>query len=218
MAGKGIEIGPTGDTVRHNIARVRRARGLAYTELSKQLAEAGRLIPPLGLRRIEDGERRVDVDDLVALAAVLWVDPVVLMAPPLYGGGLETEVTGLGRCNSSQAVNWLGGQSLIAPTAPRAEVVTRTEFALTARHRQVAPAEIPADLEVTAAPALLQRLERMVDSYAQMGPGEDVTQMAKSVGFATLVDHVLPSVEPEIASKLVEVRDRLLALIQSDAS
>jgi transcriptional regulator with XRE-family HTH domain len=49
--------------------------------LSRQLAEVGREIPPLGLRRIESGERRVDVDDLVALAVVFDVSPLALLLP-----------------------------------------------------------------------------------------------------------------------------------------
>lgn len=49
--------------------------------MSRQLAEIGREIPPLGLRRIESGERRVDVDDLVALAFVFDVSPLALLLP-----------------------------------------------------------------------------------------------------------------------------------------
>ena len=50
-------------------------------ELSRQLAEMGRQIPPLGLRRIESEDRRVDVDDLVALALALGVSPITLLMP-----------------------------------------------------------------------------------------------------------------------------------------
>lgn len=56
-------------------------RRLGYAELSRKLAEMGRDIPPLGLRRIESGERRVDVDDLVALALALEVSVLVLLLP-----------------------------------------------------------------------------------------------------------------------------------------
>jgi hypothetical protein len=40
---------------------------------------AQRPIPELGLRRVELGERRVDYDDLLALAYVLQIAPVDLM-------------------------------------------------------------------------------------------------------------------------------------------
>lgn len=54
---------------------------MVYAELSRKLAEMGREIPPLGLRRIETGERRVDVDDLVALALALDLSPLALLLP-----------------------------------------------------------------------------------------------------------------------------------------
>lgn len=59
----------------------REARRLTYAELSRQLGDLGRDIAPLGLRRIEAGERRVDVDDLVALAMALGVSPLALLLP-----------------------------------------------------------------------------------------------------------------------------------------
>jgi transcriptional regulator with XRE-family HTH domain len=75
------EVGATGEVVRANIKRIRDNRGLAITTLSEQLSELGRPIPPLGLRRIESGDRRVDVDDLVALAIALDVTPTTLLMP-----------------------------------------------------------------------------------------------------------------------------------------
>jgi hypothetical protein len=63
-------------------ANVRRFRGdTSYAELSRRLAEIGRPIPPLGLRHLEAGSRRIDVDDLVALALALDVTPIALLAP-----------------------------------------------------------------------------------------------------------------------------------------
>lgn len=68
MAGKEIRLGPAGEQVRANVKRLR--GHMSYAELSRELERVGRPIPPLGLKRIEEGERRVDVDDLVALAEV----------------------------------------------------------------------------------------------------------------------------------------------------
>ncbi len=55
----------------------------------------GREIPPLGLRRIESGERRVDADDLVALAVALGVTPITLLMPYTATEDTRVEVTGL---------------------------------------------------------------------------------------------------------------------------
>jgi transcriptional regulator with XRE-family HTH domain len=77
-----IEIGITGSNVADNVLRLRKVRGLTVRTLSARLTEGGRSIPPSGLTRIELRERRVDVDDLVALAAALEVEPSQLMLSP----------------------------------------------------------------------------------------------------------------------------------------
>jgi hypothetical protein len=43
--------------------------------------DLGRPIPPLGLRHLEAGNRRIDVDDLVVLADALDVSPLMLLLP-----------------------------------------------------------------------------------------------------------------------------------------
>jgi transcriptional regulator with XRE-family HTH domain len=75
-------IGPTGERVQRNVERIRTARKLSKAELSVRTGKAGRLIPPLGISRIEAGTRRVDADDLVALALALNVSPATLLLPP----------------------------------------------------------------------------------------------------------------------------------------
>lgn len=72
-------LGETGRVVARNIRTIRKARNLAYTELSARLRDRGREIPTWGLRKIESGGRRVDTDDLVALALALNVSPLALL-------------------------------------------------------------------------------------------------------------------------------------------
>ena len=83
-----IDLGPTGVTVAENIAHWREERRIDFAELSRRLAALGRVIPPLGLRRIENQERRVDTGDLAALALALNVSPLALLlpAPPTATG------------------------------------------------------------------------------------------------------------------------------------
>lgn len=71
MTGKKIDIGPAGERLAANIKAIRTAKRLQYKELSDLMTAAGRPIAPLGVRRIEGHERRVDVQDLVTLAEVL---------------------------------------------------------------------------------------------------------------------------------------------------
>ncbi|MEV0435992.1 helix-turn-helix transcriptional regulator [Nocardia sp. NPDC050413] len=81
MAGKKNELGPTGETVATNVQKIRTRLNLSYAELSRRLEAVGRPIPVLGLGRIEKGERRVDVDDLMALSIALDVTPAALLMP-----------------------------------------------------------------------------------------------------------------------------------------
>lgn len=69
-----VPIGPTGRAVCENLKKFRQEQGMSFAELSRQM-EGVRPIAELGLRRMESGARRMDVDDLVCLAAVLGVTP-----------------------------------------------------------------------------------------------------------------------------------------------
>lgn len=75
-------LGPVGRQVRDNVKLLRTRRGLTHQQLSDLIQNAGRPIPVLGISRIENGARRVDVDDLAMLAAVLGTSPLRLMKAP----------------------------------------------------------------------------------------------------------------------------------------
>lgn len=81
MASSRIELGPTGERVRKRVAALRERRGLSRVELSKRLTALGHPLGLTALGRIEAGERRVDVDDLFALAVALNVSPLGLLLP-----------------------------------------------------------------------------------------------------------------------------------------
>ena len=79
MAAEPKPAGIVGERVAAALKRLR--RGTSTYELSRQLADIGWQIRPNGLTRVENGERRVDVDDLLALAVVLGVSPNRLLLP-----------------------------------------------------------------------------------------------------------------------------------------
>jgi transcriptional regulator with XRE-family HTH domain len=83
---KKIDLGAAGWNVARNVKGYRRERKLSYAELSRRLDECGRRIPPLGLRQLEKGERRVDIDDLFTLAEALNVEPWVLYMSDRWRG------------------------------------------------------------------------------------------------------------------------------------
>ncbi|SJN37283.1 Phage protein [Microbacterium esteraromaticum] len=49
---------------------------------ARLMTEAGRKMSPSGISKIENGDRRVDVDDLTALAYIFRTTPAALLTPP----------------------------------------------------------------------------------------------------------------------------------------
>lgn len=102
------ELGETGRYVARNVARIRNAQGLSTVRLAQMLDGAGRPISATAITRVESGERRVDVDDLVALAAALNVNPSALLLPPTADG--DVEVSGAGTVRALDAWEWMDGE------------------------------------------------------------------------------------------------------------
>lgn len=100
---------PTGKTVAENVRRIRDdVRGWSTYELSRKLSDAGRPIAPSALAKVERGERRVDVGDLMALAVALEVNPSALLFPPTIKG--DVEITGGGRIAAGIVWEWAEGE------------------------------------------------------------------------------------------------------------
>jgi transcriptional regulator with XRE-family HTH domain len=103
------QVEATGQHVRDNVTRLRKARGLTTYQLAQRLAEIGRPIPQSGISRIESGARRVDVDDLAALAIALGVSPSALLLPLDDDPSHAVEVTGAGSVPADVAWDWADG-------------------------------------------------------------------------------------------------------------
>ena len=102
-------MGPTALVVAANVRRHRERMGLGFAQLSRELGSAGRDIPPLGLGRIEAGERRVDVDELTALAAAFGVCPATLLMPEVEDAESIVQLTGAGKKQAQKIWSWLTG-------------------------------------------------------------------------------------------------------------
>lgn len=82
MGGERRELlGNVGDVVRANVRTLRKSQRLTTEDLAAKMKEAGREFYATGVTKIEMGNRRVDVDDLVAIAAALGVEPQELLTP-----------------------------------------------------------------------------------------------------------------------------------------
>jgi len=77
--------GQVGRTTAGQVRAVRNRRQLSQRALSARLTELGRPLVPSAVAKIETGERRVDVDDLIALALALEVSPARLLLPDHAG-------------------------------------------------------------------------------------------------------------------------------------
>lgn len=112
-----IKKGAVADAVAANVKTVRERRRLQQQQLSARLAELGRPIPPTALSKLEDGRRRVDVDDLVALAVALNVSPTRLLLPDAYDRRTQVQLTDEVQVPSDRAWRWAEGRGALAPNA-----------------------------------------------------------------------------------------------------
>lgn len=103
------ESGPAASQVARNIQRVRKARQLKQSEVSERLAAAGRPTLPTVVSKIERGERRIEVDDLVAFGRALDVPPVLLLFP--LGEEPDVEVLAGQSVPTWDAFRWFVGEA-----------------------------------------------------------------------------------------------------------
>lgn len=125
MAMGRIELGPTGRAVAANVKRLRAAKGMSLRALSEALEAKGRRLNQDAINKIENGAdpdsskgvRRVDADDLAALAAVFGVSPSSLLLPMTAKPADPVAVTGEGEMPADQAWAWAHGKRPLHLTA-----------------------------------------------------------------------------------------------------
>lgn len=102
------QVGPSGKHVASNVRRLRTTLGWSTYEVSAMLKDAGRPIAASSITNIEAGRRRVDADDLVALAVVFGVNPSALLLPVDESGSIE--LTGGGTVAGATVWEWADGE------------------------------------------------------------------------------------------------------------
>ena len=140
MGTRAITLGPTGRTVAANIASYRALRGLRLADLSDRMTTSGRPLSVVSLSAIENGERRADVDDLVALAAALDISPAALLMPasskPSDPAPATVHPEGDTNPDAAQLWGWLTAQSPLDAPLLMAE---RDEVAIEMWRREQVP-------------------------------------------------------------------------------
>jgi len=91
------------------VRAARQAIGMDLRSFSERVKETGRAMSPSALSKIENGERRVDVDDLTVFAYILQTTPAALLAPA-EGASQPTGVPS-GQFNHEEIQVWVRGQA-----------------------------------------------------------------------------------------------------------
>ncbi len=117
MGSRAVRADATAERVRANVKRLREEQRLTLGGLADRLAEVGRPILATGVSKIEQGDRRVDVDDLVALALALDVNPNALLMPAA-ADRTKTKLTEEVTATAEQVWSWAAGDSALARWLP----------------------------------------------------------------------------------------------------
>lgn len=107
----------TGAVAASRLREVRTAQGLTLREVSDRVTASGHDLSLNAISRIENGSRRMDVDDLTALAVALGVTPATLLLPDTDDSHSTLTITGV----SGPATNmweWMATH-IPAPGRPR---------------------------------------------------------------------------------------------------
>lgn len=165
--------GPVGECVQRNIREVR--EGTSTYELARELEKLGRPISPAGITKIEQGQRRVDVDDLVALAIALGTTPNRLLFG-LEGEG-EFDYVGLTPERTVMlrlAWEWAQGRTPMLGSDARVKHVKNALRAFQARSlpefllsEQLEPSELSKAIE-----AEIERLRALGDTAKRLAEQE----------------------------------------------
>ncbi|WP_147382372.1 helix-turn-helix domain-containing protein [Mycobacteroides abscessus] len=127
MAGKEPDYGPTAKTVANNILRLRESQNLTYTQVSDRLTTNGWPLTPVAVRRAEQCERRITVDDLVAFAVALDTSPASLMMPSATSPDDAVPVTGaVVAASAKRAWTWLSAHTPLYKESQYMPFITRS--------------------------------------------------------------------------------------------
>jgi transcriptional regulator with XRE-family HTH domain len=188
---------------------------MSYRDLSARLEEIGRPIPPLGLSRIEKGERRVDADDLVALALVLNVSPAALLMPEESDSRTTCYLTDEVPAKATDAWKWATGEATLPelwePRDPqRQEDYERLSVPTVLRHiKQTAAGRIVDSLQADIYRLVLELANHSSDSAEEDEQFKDALAMTREA--VSLLTHEINRIETRRAQLTEELRERRAA-------
>lgn len=143
------EMGPTAEAVSANLKHLLAARRLSARSFAATMPAGPGQLTHSAVSEIARGVRRVDVDELTALAAALGVSPATLLLPPPgpdpISGQTEEELpqrpaalTGVDPIPADELLRWLQGWRPLPPPTPYRDAV-EAEFQMEVFRRQSLP-------------------------------------------------------------------------------
>lgn len=116
-------MGSSSKRVAANLRHIRREHDVTTAALSQRLASIGHPIADTGITKTEKEDRRVDADDLVALALALGVTPNTLLLPPVgYLGASDShQLTPAVSGSAEELWQWAQGERPLDLPIPGAE-------------------------------------------------------------------------------------------------
>ncbi|MBE1501348.1 transcriptional regulator with XRE-family HTH domain [Amycolatopsis lexingtonensis] len=109
MRDKVSDVETTDQRVARNVKELREIRGLKVRDLAASMSDwVGQKLLPSGVTKVEQGARRVDVSDLVALALALDATPNRLLLPP-EADDTEVQLSPNISATARQAWVWANG-------------------------------------------------------------------------------------------------------------
>ncbi len=114
---KVVARGPAAGRVAANVRSLREERRLTLDDVADRLRQLGHPISKSGLSKVETRMRRVDVDDLIALAVALETNPNRLLLGPEAEKEDEIELTPEFSVTSVSAWYWASGEASVGAGA-----------------------------------------------------------------------------------------------------
>ncbi|MEV3847932.1 helix-turn-helix domain-containing protein [Streptomyces microflavus] len=219
MASNAVPSGPTAQRVAENVAKIRKARQLDQKELSARLSDVGRPMLPTVVSKIERKDRRIDVDDLVALALALNVSPTRLLLGSSYDEHEAVLLTERVRATSRTSWRWAEGAEAIAIPVDRDKDrwVRERDFSTAsqppARQRFT---QSPAGRALTSSATSVEDLHRIAESpvIGDVGSAPDESEFVAQLARAKAdVDRLSAEID-----RLASEREELASWAQKGAS
>ena len=135
MAKADKTAGPVSRVFGRQVRAARELRGLSQAKLSRRLKDAGVDLAQVTVARIENGDRRISVDDALALAVALGVNPLYLFSGDFTNEAVPVTPT-LGEIVPSQMRFWFNGTLPLPGTDERSFFALIPDEELIARQKR----------------------------------------------------------------------------------